>query len=43
MIKQLIYTSDATDDSIFQFRYEPEGAGVQVTSASGLIGLKKEV
>jgi replication fork clamp-binding protein CrfC len=27
-------------ESIFQFRYEPEGAGVSVTSTSGLIGLK---
>jgi hypothetical protein len=30
-------------ESIFQFRYEPEGAGFQVTCASGLIGLKGEV
>jgi len=29
--------------SIFQFRYEPEGTGIQVTSTSGLIGLKGEV
>jgi hypothetical protein len=29
--------------SIFQFRYEPEGTGIQVTSNTGLIGLKGEV
>jgi hypothetical protein len=29
--------------SVFQFSYEPEGAGVWVTSTSGLIGFKVEV
>ena len=29
--------------SIFQFRYEPEGCAIWVTSVCGLTGLKKEV
>jgi hypothetical protein len=29
--------------SIFQFRYEPEGAGVQAASTNGLIWFKEEV
>ena len=30
-------------NSIFQYRYEPEGSGFKVTSVGGLIGLKEEV